>query len=92
MQSSKRLEDMKSEISTLEEKKVTLESMIAYKRTNEFVEERARNALNLIKPGEKVYISELIPANSVVIENGKVVEDSMPKEKTNAQLWVELFL
>jgi cell division protein FtsB len=54
--SSKRLVDSNTELARLENKKQQLERDIEYKKTDEYVEERARNDLNLIKPGEKAYV------------------------------------
>lgn len=54
--SNKRLEDLQAEVNTLEERKTSLESEISYKETDEYIEERARNDLSLIKEGEKVYV------------------------------------
>jgi len=57
LNSSKRLEDLKDDIQSLENKKTSLESDIEYKKSDEYVEEQARNALNMKKPNEKVYVN-----------------------------------
>ncbi|OGC51814.1 hypothetical protein A2W32_02125 [candidate division WWE3 bacterium RBG_16_37_10] len=88
LQSSKRLEDLQNEVSVLETEKVGLEQDIAYKKTTDFIEEQARDAINLIKPGEKVYVT------SQVLGKSTVSEDAMrepEREKSNPELWVELF-
>jgi len=40
----------------MEEEKREYKNKVAYKQTDEYIEEKARNDLNLIKPGEKVYV------------------------------------
>ncbi|HLD51411.1 hypothetical protein A3K34_00085 [candidate division WWE3 bacterium RIFOXYC1_FULL_40_10] len=56
LQSKKRLDDIRAEVTKLNNKKSELEAEIAYKQTPEYIEEKARNDLNMIKPGEKVYV------------------------------------
>ncbi len=55
-QSSKKLDTAKQEISSLETKKDQLEKSIAYKKTDSYVEKVARDDLNLVKPGERVFV------------------------------------
>jgi cell division protein FtsB len=88
LHSSKRLDDLKAEVTTLEDKKTELQKTIEYKSTQEFIEERARNALNLIKPGEKVFVMPAVLAAS----SDKVSGISTEKEMSNFQKWIELFL
>lgn len=91
MQSSKRLDEMKADVATLENKKTSLENSINYKKSDEYVEEQARNELNLIKPNEKVFI-----APKVLGEKGERTEEPSEKvtattEDSNPKLWFELF-
>jgi cell division protein FtsB len=88
LHSSQRLEDLKTEVSKLETKRSKMEDIIEYKKTDEFIEERARNALNLIKPGEKVFVMPVVLAAS----SEKTVSTVVEKEKSNFELWLELFL
>ena len=53
---NKRLTLLKEEVSDLVQEKKRLEEDISYKQTEEYIEDRARTDLNLIKPDEKVYI------------------------------------
>ncbi len=53
---SKRLDDLSQEIAGLKDEKSSLEESVTYKQTDEYIEEKARNELSLIKPGEKVYV------------------------------------
>jgi len=56
LKSNRRLDDLRAEVSELKKKKENLEKELLYKKTDEFVEKAARNELNLVKPGEKVYV------------------------------------
>ena len=56
LKSKDRLDEISREVVELEAKKAEIEKEIEYKQTSEYIEERARNDLNLIKPGEKVYV------------------------------------
>lgn len=40
----------------MEQEKAELEKSIEHKKTDDYVEERARGDLNLVKPGEKVFV------------------------------------
>jgi cell division protein FtsB len=88
LHSSQRLEDLKTDVSTLEAKRSNMEKTIEYKKTDEFIEERARNALNLIKPGERVFVMPVVLAAS----SEKSVSNAVEKEKSNFQRWIDLFL
>jgi len=57
LKSSKRLEELKDDISALENQKTSLETDINYKESEDYIEEQARNALNMKKPNEKVYFN-----------------------------------
>ena len=90
MQNSKRLESLQLEVSSLENKQADLTKTIAYKKSAEYIEERARNALNLIKPNEKVYVVQEVLGDSTetaVNQPGKTREN-----KSTFQLWVDLLL
>jgi cell division protein FtsL len=89
-----RLDIVKEEITKLEEEKKKLESEIEYKQTQEYIEEKARNDLNLIKPGEKVYVvvGEDIKSSS----ESNVLSGSSEREKENIKdkswySWYKLF-
>jgi cell division protein FtsB len=93
MQSSKRLDREKKEVLALRDHKADLVQDIEYKKTAEYAEEVARNSLNMIKPGEEVYI---YPQNTPT-EGSESVEQEMERtptnqrEKTPLQEWVDLF-
>jgi cell division protein FtsB len=53
---TQRMKDLEKEVLDLQNKKKELEASIEYKKTAEYIEEKARNDLNLIKPGETIYV------------------------------------
>ncbi len=56
IENSKRLDSLSQEVEEMKEDKRNYENEVAFKKTDEYIEEKARNDLNLIKPGEKVYV------------------------------------
>ena len=40
----------------MEQEKAEVEASIEHKKTDDYIDERARNDLNLVKPGEKVFV------------------------------------
>jgi cell division protein FtsB len=98
LKSSKRLDDIKLEVSDLEDKKSDLEEDIEYKKSEDYVEERARNDLNLVKPGEKVYVvsdldlSDIDEKTSdVLAEFTERIERNTKESDSNAYQWFRLF-
>ena len=96
LKSKERLDEINSELSLLNEEKEKIEKEIEYKQTDGYVEEKARNELNLIKPGEKVYVVVEESSGSVVLsETDEIKQDEkeeIDKEKQkNWYLWYRLF-
>jgi len=56
LEGSKRLTEVQEEVLSLESEKNKLEEEIEYKKTEEYIEEKSRNDLNLVKPGETIYV------------------------------------
>ncbi|HDQ88538.1 MAG TPA: septum formation initiator family protein [candidate division WWE3 bacterium] len=56
IKSSKRLEESKKEVLSLKDERNNLEAQIDYKKTQSFIEKFARDKLNMVLPGEEVYI------------------------------------
>lgn len=50
------IDDLKSEVSRLEKKKIESLEILDYVMSSDFVEEKARTELNMKKPGERVLI------------------------------------
>lgn len=89
---SKRLDGLSEEVEMLESQKSDLEESVSYKQTEAYIEEKARNDLSLIKPGEKVYI---IPDSLKEGFEDKTVlgVTSINLEgDSNLKLWLDLFL
>jgi len=94
-----RFKELENEVFSLKSEKIQLEESIKYKETSEFIEEKARNELNMIKPGEKVYVisspDSLIRVNKSVLSekndrsylNGSRKDDNDP----NWYMWYKLF-
>lgn len=94
LKSSQRLEDVNKELTVLGAKKTDLERSINYAKTDEFVEEKARNELNMVKPNEKVFV---VQKNDQVATKTEATEQSavspVTQDKTygdNAKLWFDL--
>ena len=96
LKSKERLDEINSELSSLNEEKEKIEKEIEYKQTDGYVEEKARNELNLIKPGEKVYVVVEENSESVVLsETDEIKQDEKEeidkKKQKNWYLWYRLF-
>lgn len=98
VKSSKRLEDIKDEISSLEQEKSTLANSINYKKSDSYVEKVARDELNMVKPGESVYVvndqnssqqnvvtAEDVLSSSSSRQNGAKL--TFAERKRNIRLW-----
>jgi len=100
LKSSKRLEDLKDDILTLESNKISLESEIEYKQSNEYVEEQARNALNMKKPNEKVYVNPNTLGDKTTVTEAEETENpgstggtttgKPQKPSSNLSKWIAL--
>ncbi len=95
----KRLEEAERREQELVQERDVLKRQIEYKRTQEYIEESARNELNLIKPGEKVYVLEGAEGEETGGQNGADRRDadesvagvSDEKERPNWYYWYKLF-
>jgi cell division protein FtsB len=90
-----RMRDLENEVAGLQNKKKELEESIEYKKTEEYIEEKARNDLNLIKPGENIYV--ISGPGSEGYSEQKVLSGSSDhtkkgaKENANWYKWYKLF-
>lgn len=64
-----------------------LKKQLSVVKSQQFIEEQARDKLFFVKPGEK---SVVIPQN-LLLPTKEPVKKTMVKTKANWQLWVELF-
>ena len=93
LKSKNRLDEVNSEVSKLESEKKKIEAEIAYKQTPEYIEEKARNELNLIKPGEKVYVvvGDDVKSSSESVLSGSSERKANEKKDANWYSWYKLF-
>lgn len=93
-----RIEDVKSEVVALKDKKSVLEESIEYKNTPEFIEESARNDLNLVKPGESVFVvneaiyDTHVSGSSGNLSTSSAVINAKNEVKSNFELWLDFLL
>lgn len=93
IKSSKRLDSLQEEVAGLKSKEAVLEQDLAYKQSNEFVEESARNNLNMTKEGEKVYVVlDSKEKESVLGQFTKKIEGNNVIKDSNLYSWYKLFL
>lgn len=97
LNSRHRLEDIKNEVAVMEQKKDLLNEEIEYKKTQGYVEEEARNSLNMIKPGEEVYVVPGVSNEDFTAEK-KGSTEVLGSETTvsgfkasNVYMWYRLF-
>lgn len=62
--------NMQNEVKKLEAKKIETMEILQYVKSNNFIEEKARTELNLIKPGEKM----------AIVASGTKFEENEPKD------------
>ncbi len=89
LESSRRLENTKKEAELLQKEKQDLTEKITYRQTDDYIEEQARNELNLVKPGEEVYLS---PETLGYKAEEPLQQPVANKQKAkNYQIWLDLF-
>ncbi|RJR27115.1 septum formation initiator family protein [candidate division WWE3 bacterium] len=104
IKSSQRLDDLRDEVSLMEQEKNDLEGSVEFKKSDEYVEEKARNDLNLAKPGEKLFVvkdkgepqkardTDEPEDSSVLSAFDKLEKQSdSDKKENNLYLWYRLF-
>ena len=88
-QNSKRLEDLQKDVGSLKAEKEDLAKSVAYKGADEFIEAQARNALNMVKPNEQLYVT---PQGVLGDSAGRNTDlTAVAKTVSNPQLWLSLF-
>jgi cell division protein FtsB len=87
LESSQRLDEIRTEVTLLGDDKIALEEELEYKKSVDFVEKEARNKLGFVKPGEEVFVpSEILGTRSYSTFGGKTAEVNV------FRLWLELIL
>lgn len=79
----------------MEKQAKDLNTDIEYKKTDAYIEEKARNDLNMIKPGEQVYVvvdsGKNASSNEVLgTKSNSEKKESSPKD-ANWYAWYKLF-
>ena len=78
-QRSRRLIEAKRELVALQQQKSDLEKEVQYRQSPEFVELEARNKLNMVKPGEEVYLKPKILGDDLLgAQSGRDNESENP--------------
>ena len=85
LQSKKRLDDLETEVSLLEQQKQDLQDSIEYKKSEEYIEERARNDLSLVKPGEQVFVATGLEEDAAVL--GEKIKNPQKSPKYRDEVW-----
>ncbi len=96
LENSKRLDELSQEVASLSQKKENLKKGIEYQNTVAFVEDKARNDLNMIMPGEQVYVlsqeAGVLGANHEVSSISSLAKVVSPSSNQNITAWLNLFL
>jgi len=66
MQRGVRLVEAKKELEALQQQEIALEKEAEYRKSPQFVEEEARNKLNMVKPGEEIYLRPKIMGDDLL--------------------------
>jgi len=94
IKSSARLDAAKKDVLALEGRQQQLEQEIEYKKTPEFVEEKARNSLNLKKPGEDVFLVQNFEKTIKSRKNSGSTKTQITKKRKDNEsafnMWKEL--
>ncbi len=94
LSSRKRLEDALEKEKSLTYERDMLKKRIEYKKTGEYIEESARNELNMIKPGKKVFVMDEEVPTSEGVAGASEMRELTPngdREDPNWYLWYRLF-
>lgn len=85
-----RLKELEKEVVLLEEEKDQIQSSIEYKKTNEYVEDFARNELNMVKPGEEVFV--VVKTGNNINSGTEITNLKLGNDDKNVfSLWINLF-
>lgn len=89
----KRLDELRNELTLLQQERKTLGDDIEYQKTNEYIEQEARNKLNLIKPTETVYVVDPEFSNYInqsTSETSKFTNDHVDGSDSYISAWLKL--
>jgi cell division protein FtsB len=94
MKSKKRVEVIKDEVAYLEKKRMLLQEDLDYQKTPAFIEQEARNKLNMVKPKEEVFVVNENLTNDInksfVLSASTRSENYSDTKKANVYAWLRL--
>lgn len=85
VESSKRLDELRNSVVSLEEEKMGLEEELEYKKTDEFIESEARNKFGFVKEGEEIFVYPQ------VLSSVSYSAELTQSDNSNVQKWLNLF-
>ena len=87
------MDDLEMEVSELSDRKSDLKRDREFMSSSFYIEKEARNKLNLVLPGEEIYVyPDDKNARNVLPEfSDKLGSKDSVEEKSNVRLWTELF-
>jgi len=89
--SRERLDDVNLEVATLEKKKIEMERDIEYRKSDEYIEQKARDELSLIKPNEKVYVVSGGESTEKDVLSESSIREEDGRKDSNWYSWYRLF-
>jgi cell division protein FtsB len=87
LQAGKRLDDAAEQVNNLQQQNRVLKDQLTQAQKYDFIEEQARDKLNLVKPGETVVVVPSQLVDRVLAAEKHVEEVKLP----NWQGWLKLF-
>lgn len=91
LKSRERLDDVNREVALLEQQKIEMERDIEYRKSDEYIEQKARDELNLIKPNEKVYVVSGGESVEKDVLSESSIREEDEKKDSNWYSWYRLF-
>lgn len=84
----KEIESLQAEIKRLDSKKIETLEILNYVKSDDFVEEKARTELNMVRPGEKMLVVKKEEKNAPRQEKEDVIEFN---RFSNLEKWFNYF-
>jgi len=88
IESSRRLEELRGDVSDLEAQKSDLEEEVEYRETADFIEKEAREKLGLVMTGEELFVTEDVLGEKTHEELASSRDSGF---KTVPAAWIDLF-
>lgn len=93
IKNNQRYEDLENTVSELKKEKALLQENLAYQDSDEFIEQEARNKLNMVKDNEDIFVlgdSSEIPEKTLISENTSDVPLAEASNINNLLLWFDV--